>query len=118
MRWQTWAVAVSIGLTTIVTPAAAGTATPHTSFACLDGIGFDVEQSDGGKTAIVRTGSQDFTLKKNPSALGERYSSSEATLIIDGDFAAFVTDRRSDFRQCRSAGSRPVTASAPARRRR
>jgi hypothetical protein len=44
-------------------------------------------------------------LNKKPTSLGVRFSSGEATLIIDGNFAAFVADEEKNYGRCRAAGT-------------
>lgn len=52
--------------------------------------------------ARVRVKEQEFSLRRLRSGIGTRYGSAKAALIIDGDFAAFVTDQITDLRPCRT----------------
>jgi membrane-bound inhibitor of C-type lysozyme len=81
----------------------AETAPAQTKFTCAKGISFAVEYGNGGQIATVRTAHGDFLLNRKISSLGDRYTSSKATLIVDGDFAAFVTEAADDFIQCKAA---------------
>jgi hypothetical protein len=40
-------------------------------------------------------------LRRKPSSLGKQYHARDATLIIDGDFVAFVLRDDLDWRECR-----------------
>jgi hypothetical protein len=103
-----------------ITPAAAGaTATQATSiagdethFVCEQGGSFTVSRS--GTTALVRFGDGGYRLERRRSSIGERFSSLGATLIIDGDFAAFVAEDRLDVSGCTSTAT---IAKAPRKRR-
>lgn len=64
---------------------------------------FSVEQR--GTAAVVRFGDGSYRLERKPSSIGERFASDDATLIIDGDFAAFVAEDRLDLDGCQAAAS-------------
>ena len=74
-----------------------------TAFECSAGQKFEVEYHDRGRIAVVRTRTRDFQLPKRAASLGMRFSSDEATLIIDGDLAAFVADGVNEYLKCRAA---------------
>jgi hypothetical protein len=89
-------------------------ASPATSlFTCAEGISFTVEYRSGGQIAAVRTPVGNFLLSRKASSLGQRFVSSQATLIVDGDFAAFVTENANDFTQCKVAAANHPLGSAP-----
>jgi Membrane-bound lysozyme-inhibitor of c-type lysozyme len=69
-------------------------------FRCRDGSELTVHYHQ--QTATVLVGGHSYALWRKPSNIGERFSSSRATLIIDGDFAAFVADDLHQLRGCRS----------------
>jgi hypothetical protein len=48
-----------------------------------------------------------------PASIGKRYASSDATLVIDGQFAAFVTDQVSDLLGCYSAEAPMMAPNLP-----
>jgi len=67
-------------------------------------------ECSGGKTFTVRRdptvatvdyGEQSFQLSRRSSSLGMRYSSKGASLIIDGDFAVFATDKILNLKLCK-----------------
>jgi hypothetical protein len=53
--------------------------------------------------ASVRFDQKQYNLSRRPSSLGIKYSSAEATLIIDREFAAFVTETVVDLTRCSEA---------------
>lgn len=57
-------------------------------YLCLDNSRFTLAASP--TVAIVRFPDRDYVLPRRPSALAIRYASKEATLYLDGKFAAFV----------------------------
>lgn len=50
--------------------------------------------------ASVKFGPRIYQLKRKEFAMGDRFTSPEATLIIDGDFAVFVTRDSSRPEKC------------------
>ena len=82
-----------------------------TEFGCSAGLSFEVEYRDRGRVAAVRTAAREFVLSRKPGSLGERFSSGDATLIIDGDFAAFVSNEESNYSQCKAANRIVPTSS-------
>ena len=80
----------------------AAKAAPGTQVArykCAEDRSFTVDRND--RLAIVSYADENYLLTRKPSSLGLRYSSDVATLIIDHDFAAFVTDSTINLRDCR-----------------
>ena len=61
-------------------------------YLCLDNSRFTLTASP--TLAVVRFPDRDYVLRRRHSALAVRYYSKEATLYLDGDFAAFVADDR------------------------
>ncbi len=53
------------------------------------------------KQAIIRSGAVQMRLDRRSSALGQQFESEAATLIIDGDFVAFVPKGDPSWRDCR-----------------
>ena len=53
--------------------------------------------------SAVLLGGQTYALRRKPSNIGWRFVSPQATLIIDGDFAAFVADDLNHLRGCHVA---------------
>jgi hypothetical protein len=68
------------------------------SFACQGGTEILVSERDSG--AAVRVGEKTYQLRPKSSSLGRKFVSAEATLIIDGSFAAFVATDRFNLREC------------------
>lgn len=52
------------------------------------------------EAALVQIEGKTFKLVAKPSSLGTRYAGAGATLIIDNDFAAFVTGRDHELSGC------------------
>jgi hypothetical protein len=71
-------------------------------FECIDGQTVDVQIS--GSRAKVRVEGTTYALRKRPSSIGIKFVSSDAALMIDESFAAFVAEIGPRLRQCRSAG--------------
>lgn len=70
-----------------------------TTFRCADGRSFLVERD--ARTATVIFSGISYRLPRRASSIGLRYGSGEAALMIDGDFAAFVTELVPDLNDCR-----------------
>lgn len=84
--------------------AAKATAGTHvTRYRCAENRSFTVDRDD--RSAVVTYANENYLLARKPSSLGLRYSSDVATLIIDDDFAAFVTDTTINLRECRRPAS-------------
>jgi hypothetical protein len=64
----------------------------HSTYVCLDNSVFTLSTSD--ELAIVRFKDGEYRLPRRQSALAIKYATEQATLYLDGDFAAFVADDR------------------------
>lgn len=62
------------------------------TYLCLDDSTFTLSASP--TLAIVRFADGEYRLPRRSSALAVKYASEEATLYLDGDFAAFIADDR------------------------
>lgn len=62
------------------------------------------------KHAWVRLGERQIDLVRKPSSMGQQYHGPEATLILDGDFIAFVPKNDTGWRDCRVATTIPAAA--------
>ena len=69
-------------------------------YVCEDGRSFSVKR-DERAASILYTDTR-YSLPRRPSSIGVRYASPEATLIIDGNFAALVTETIVDLQSCRA----------------
>ena len=65
---------------------------PYSTYVCLDNSRFTLSTSD--ELAIVRFKDGEYRLPRRKSALTIKYATDQATLYLDGDFAAFVADDR------------------------
>ena len=82
----------------LTTPALATGEVPR-QFSCKDGTAFVVVVS--GRIADVSfSQSEHYRLHAKQSSLGQRFVSQTATLILDGQFAAFVTGDRIGLENC------------------
>ena len=63
-----------------------------TTYICLDNTVFTLSISN--EIAIVRFQDGEYRLPRGPSSIAVKYASKEATLYLDGEFAAFVADDR------------------------
>lgn len=66
--------------------------TKPVDYLCLDNSRFTLTASP--TVAVVRFPDRHYVLQRRRSALAVRYASKEATLYLDGDFAAFVAEDR------------------------
>jgi hypothetical protein len=73
---------------------------------CKGGRSITVREAPDAAT--VEYGKQRFELTRRPSTLAVKYASAEATLMIDGDFASFVSEAIYDLQGCRASGSPQV----------
>ena len=64
----------------------------HSTYVCLDETVFTLSTSD--EMAIVKFEDREFRLPRRRSAIAVKYATQQATLYLDGDFAAFVSDDR------------------------
>jgi hypothetical protein len=62
------------------------------TYMCLDDTMFTLSTSN--EIAIVRFQDGEYRLPRRSSAIAIKYASTEATLYLDGEFAAFVADDR------------------------
>ena len=81
------------------TPAQGNSPVSVTRYRCAENRYFIVERSENA--AVVSYANTRYSLGRKPSSVGLRYASSEATLIIDSDFAAFVSETVTDLDDCR-----------------
>lgn len=70
----------------------------NATYDCANGRSFSVVKSK--QAATVEIEDQKYELTRRESSMGTRYSSGDASLIIDGDFAVFVTEKIIDLRLC------------------
>ena len=77
-------------------------------FRCRNGFELTVRYEH--QFATVRTGGRSYALVRKPSNIGERFASSQATLIIDGNFAAFVADDLHHLKGCARRSSAQAAA--------
>lgn len=82
---------------------------PAERITCAGGRQFLLRTSTNG--ARVQIGIRQLNLARKPSALSERYGSAEATLMLDGEFVAFVPKGDVGWKDCRR--SKIVQASSP-----
>ena len=77
-----------------LTALAIALATPSevSTYVCLDDTTFTLSTSD--EIAIVRFKDGEYRLPRRQSAIAIKYATTEATLYLDGEFAAFVADDR------------------------
>lgn len=76
-----------------------------TLFRCAGAQSFTVERDD--RSAILIYSGVRHELPRRSSSIGERYATSDATLIIDGEMAAFVTSSVINLDFCRASGVTP-----------
>lgn len=70
-------------------------------YSCANGGGFTIRLSEGA--AVVRAGQSVHVLPRKPSSLGQRFASPDATLIVDGNFAALIGKDLPRFGRCYAA---------------
>lgn len=87
------ALAVLGGCSTSASPAAI-----NSVYQCADGRFFSVARD--ARRAAVYYEDERYSLSRRPSSIGLKYASLEATLVVDGAFAAFVTETIVDLRSC------------------
>jgi membrane-bound inhibitor of C-type lysozyme len=75
-------------------------ARPETIYRCADGRTFSVDLTTD--SARVTYYDEQFRLPRRSSGIGSRYASPDATLIIDGEMAVFVTENIVDLQACRA----------------
>lgn len=64
----------------------------YSTYVCLDDSAFTLSTSD--EMAIVRFRDGEYRLPRRRSSIAIKYATEEATLYLDGEFAAFVADDR------------------------
>lgn len=84
----------------------AGCTTPgwteaSSSYRCSGQRTLDVQYSRAGAVVTVN-GGRSYDLARGGPGIGERFSSDDATLIIDGDLAAFAATDVLDLRRCKA----------------
>jgi hypothetical protein len=89
---------LTIAASVVATAPVAATERPM-RFVCADRQWFEVTRNQN--VATVRLGKREYNLRFKRGSIGQRYVGSSATLIIDGDFAAFVADDATGLRSCR-----------------
>lgn len=89
-------VAMSAGCSTERAPAAR----EMTVFRCAADRSFTVQRDDA--SAVVIYSGVRYELPRRKSSIGERYGSSSATLIVDGEMAAFVSGTVLNLDFCRA----------------
>lgn len=72
----------------------------HSTYQCKRGQTFKVERRKD--RAEVHYAGRRFDLPRRASSIGDRYATHDATLIIDGDSAVFVTNSVLDLGACRA----------------
>lgn len=77
--------------------------TAEQAYLCDGGITFAVAKSGDGTQ--VRFADAIYSLRRGPSSVGERFSSDDATLIIDHPSAVFIANDRLGLRACRAVRS-------------
>ena len=76
----------------IVFAAAVIGSTQFSTYVCLDDTVFTLSASN--EMAIVRFRDGEYRLPRRRSTLAIKYATEQATLYLDGEFAAFVADDR------------------------
>ncbi|MBB3941450.1 hypothetical protein GGR39_003127 [Novosphingobium fluoreni] len=82
---------------------------PAERITCSGGRQFLLRTSTNG--ARVQIGTRQLNLPRKPSALSERYAGTEGTLMLDGEFVAFVPKGDAGWKDCRR--SKIIPASSP-----
>jgi hypothetical protein len=83
-------------------PTKAAAAPQVTRYRCAQDQVFTVNRD--AEAAVVTYANEEYALSRKPSSIGLRYASDSATLIIDDDYAAFVTEATTNLHACK----RPV----------
>ena len=76
----------------IVLAAALNGSSQFSTYVCLDDTVFTLSTSN--EMAIVRFKDGEYRLPRRRSTLAIKYATEQATLYLDGEFAAFVADDR------------------------
>lgn len=80
---KVWLTALAVALTNPV---------EFSTYLCLDNSVFTLSTSD--QMAIVRFSDGEYRLPRRRSSLAIKYATDDATLYLDGNFAAFVANDR------------------------
>jgi hypothetical protein len=72
--------------------------TLRSTYVCSDGRSFTVVRD--AQHATVQFADGRYRLVRRSSSIGPKYASNDATLLIDGDFAAFVTKSVTNLESC------------------
>jgi len=64
----------------------------YSTYVCLDNSVFTLRTTED--LAIVRFRDGEYRLPRRSSSIAIKYATEEATLYVDGEFAAFVADDR------------------------
>ena len=75
------------------------------TYVCLDETSFTLSTTD--EMAIIRFKDAEYRLPRRRSSIAIKYATKEATLYLDGDYAAFVSDDRWPPGCKRMEGGRP-----------
>jgi hypothetical protein len=96
-NWITWMTVATFALFT----GCSASPPPFESrehYTCATGRWFEVRRSSSA--ADVSLDGRNYSLELKAGSLGTRYASPEATLIVDGNFAAFVTNEDIGLTAC------------------
>lgn len=91
---------LSVGVASAACAAKGGEAASRTNYRCHGGKVFNVAATQA--VASVTYAERRYLLPRRKSGIGTRYASAEATLIIDGPMAVFVTSAITDLQACRA----------------
>ncbi|MDE8652551.1 hypothetical protein [Novosphingobium album (ex Liu et al. 2023)] len=61
-------------------------------------------------SARIQIGARQLKLPRKPSALSERYANAEGTLMLDGEFVAFVPRDDAGWKDCRRSKGIPTSS--------
>lgn len=86
----------------VLAPALAAAQAPK-RYICANADQFTVQRMGG--SVVVRFPESEYWLASKPSGIGERFASSNATLILDGSLAAFAALDRFHLRACHELAS-------------
>ncbi|HEX7858439.1 MAG TPA: hypothetical protein VF503_32550 [Sphingobium sp.] len=104
---------IGMGWALAFIPLSAQAQPTNTTVRCAGGRSFVIELSS--EAASVQIDGQVLHLRRQASTSMTRYSSSDAALIIDGDYVAFVMTDALDFTECHLPRTASDNASAMAR---
>jgi hypothetical protein len=82
---------------------------PAERITCAGGRQFLLQTGADG--ARIQIGTRQLKLPRKPSSLSERYANAEGTLMLDGEFVAFVPRDDAGWKDCRR--SKIIPASSP-----